>query len=78
MVGTGKIVEPSGIVIPATTMESFINAGSAQILINGIDYRALKSFISAEITWVVNPRLDTGYYPGSGFVHVDVGRVRVW
>ena len=66
MVGTGQVLKPSGITLPATTTEHFLNASGASILINGIDYVALKSFISAEITWTVNPRLDEGYYPGSG------------
>lgn len=70
MVGTGRMAIPSGgaapMVLPAVTPESFLNAASATIQINGIDYVMEKSFISAELTWVVNPRLDTGYYPGSG------------
>ena len=66
MAGTGRIVSPSAIVIPPVTQEHFLNAASASIEINGIDYVAEKSFISAEITWQTNPRLDTGYYPGSG------------
>jgi hypothetical protein len=64
--GTGKVVSPSTIVIPAVTTEDYLNAASAIITVNGIDYIAQKSFISAEITWAVNPRLDSGYYPGSG------------
>ena len=64
--GTGKLVLPSAIVIPAITPEDYLNAASATINICGIDYVLAKSFISAEITWAVNPRLDTGYYPGSG------------
>ena len=63
---TGKIVTPSAIVIPATATENFLNAASATITVGGIDYVLTKTFISAEISWNVNPRLDTGYYPGSG------------
>ena len=63
---TGKIVTPSAIVLPAVTQENFLNASSAAINVNGIDYVLAKTFISAEITWQVNARLDTGYYPGSG------------
>lgn len=66
MAGTGKLVNPSAIVLPATTIVDYLNASSATININGIDYVAEKSFINAEITWTVNPRLDSGYYPGSG------------
>jgi len=64
--GTGKLATPSGIAIPAPAPEHFLNAASATINVGGIDYVLAKSFSSAEITWAVNPRLDTGYYPGSG------------
>jgi hypothetical protein len=63
---TGKIVTPSAIVLPAVTTENYLSASSATINIGGIDYIAQKSFVSAEISWTVNARLDTGYYPGSG------------
>lgn len=66
VVGTGKQQSPSGIVLPNPITESFLNASSATITIGGIDYILAKSFISAEVTWNVNPRLDSGYYPGSG------------
>ena len=66
VVGTGRQASPSGIVIPGVFAEKFLNASSATITIGGIDYVLAKSFISAEVTWNVNPRLDTGYYPGSG------------
>jgi hypothetical protein len=66
IVGTGRVLNPSGIMVPAVAHEDFLNAASATINVNGIDYVASKSFISAEITWAVNPRLDSGYYPGSG------------
>ena len=64
--GTGKIITPSAIIIPPLTPEHYLNAASATIVVNGQDYVLSKSFISAEITWAVNARLDTGYYPGSG------------
>jgi Phage tail tube protein len=64
--GTGQTQIPSGLAIPAPFPEDFLNAASATINVNGMDYVLAKSFISAEITWGVNPRLDTGYYPGSG------------
>ena len=64
--GTGQVENPSGILLPNVLQEAFLNAASAQINVNGIDYVLEKTFISAEITWTVNARLDTGYYPGSG------------
>ena len=68
VVGTGQIASPSGITLPAPAKEDFLNAASATITIGNppIDYVLSKSFISAEVTWNVNPRLDSGYYPGSG------------
>ena len=66
IVGTGEVLDPSGITIPDPLPEDFLNAASATINVGGIDYVLQKSFISAEISWTVNPRLDTGYYPGSG------------
>ena len=66
-VGTGKIATPSAIEPwPAVTPEHFLNAASATINICGIDYILQKSFISLEMKWNNNVRLDTGYYPGSG------------
>lgn len=67
LVGTGKVMAPSTISpFPSVVAEHFLNAASAQITINGIDYILTKSFISLELRWANNVRLDTGYYPGSG------------
>jgi hypothetical protein len=66
-VGTGDVKTPSGITPwPAVTTEHFLNAASAAITINGIDYILTKTFISLEMRWSNNVRLDTGFYPGSG------------
>jgi len=65
-VGTGKVVTPSGLVFPAVTVEHFLNAASATITINGIDYITTQSFISMEFRWNNNVRLPSGFYPGSG------------
>jgi len=66
-VGTGRVNAPSGITPwPTVTTEHFLNAASAQITINGIDYVLAKSFISLEFRWTNNVRLDSGFYPGSG------------
>jgi hypothetical protein len=65
-VGTGRITSPSALVFPAVTPEHFLNAASAGINIQGIDYVAETSFISMEFTWNNNVRLPSGYYPGSG------------
>ena len=66
-VGSGALDAPSGITPwPVVVTENFLNAASATININGIDYILSKSFISLEMRWNNNVRLDTGYYPGSG------------
>jgi hypothetical protein len=68
-VGTGKTVAPSGVTIPAVTVEHFLNAASATISIGAIDYVASQSFISMEFRWNNNIRLPSGFYPGSGTVN---------
>jgi hypothetical protein len=66
-VGTGSVTQPSTYTPwPTVTAEHFLNAASATISINGIDYVLAQSFISLEFSWNNNVRLDTGYYPGSG------------
>jgi hypothetical protein len=65
-VGTGRYASPSAVVVPATTPEHFLNAASAGININGIDYVAAQSFISMEFRYNNNVRLPSGFYPGSG------------
>ena len=65
-VGTGRYVAPSAIVIPPTLAEHFLNAASATININGIDYTLGGGFISLEFKYNNNVRLPSGFYPGSG------------
>jgi hypothetical protein len=66
VVGTGRIANPSGVVVPALTVEHLLNAASATITINGIDYVLNASFISLEFKLNNNVRLPSGLYPGSG------------
>jgi len=65
-VGTGKVMNPSGLALPAITQEHFLNAASATININGTDYVLARSFISLEFRYNNNVRLASGFYPGSG------------
>ena len=65
-VGTGSVIFPSGLTLPAVTAEHMLNASGAAININNIDYVLNASFISAEFRWNNNVRLASGYYPGSG------------
>ncbi len=66
-VGTGQFTAPSGIIIPAFTAEHLLNAGGTVTLsINGNDYIVNKKFVSAELGYKNNIKLDQGYFPGSG------------
>ena len=66
-VGSGKVVEPSAIVLPdAPLVEHPLPGGSATVTINGVDYVANKSLLSLEAGFANNTRLDTGYFIGSG------------
>jgi len=65
-VGCGKLTEPSGITHPAITAETSLPGSSAAITINSVDYVTAKDFVSLELGWKNNLRLDSGHYPGSG------------
>jgi hypothetical protein len=66
-VGTGNVLNPSGLTIPTLTPEHLLNANGVTVLnINGIDYFLGGDFNSLEYRWNNNVRLDSGYYPGSG------------
>ncbi len=66
-VGSGKHTEPSGITLPAATTEKLLPSAALAATINGIDYVTAKNFVSLEASWKNNLRLDSGFYPGSGF-----------
>jgi hypothetical protein len=66
-VGSGLVVNPSTITIPATTTENLLNAGGAtSITINSVNYLTNKRFKSLDFAYNNNPALDSGFYPGSG------------
>jgi len=65
-VGCGENASPSGVSIPDTTTEHFLNAASAGITILGSDYVTLKRIVSLDLGWNNNIRLPQGFYPGSG------------
>jgi len=65
-VGSGKLTEPSGIVMPASTVEKLLPSSSLTLTINGVDYVTNKNIVGLELTWQNNPRLDAGFFPGSG------------
>jgi hypothetical protein len=66
-VGSGKYVEPSGITMPAATVEKLLPSASLALTINGVNYVSNKNIVSLETSWRNNVRLDGGFYPGSGF-----------
>src|SRR5579885_2468027 len=65
--GSGKVTEPSGIVMPAATAEKLLPSASLALSIDGVDYVSNKNIVSLETGWKNNVRLDGGFYPGSGF-----------
>jgi len=78
-VGCGKLIRPSGIVIPAVTAENLLPSASLALSVNGTDYVTTKRVINLELQWKNNIRLDTGFYPGSGFQTLgdpDSGAIR--
>jgi hypothetical protein len=72
-VGSGKITDPSGLTIPAATVENLMPAASLAITINGVDYVTNKNIVSLETGWKNNLSLDGGFYPGCGFQTQVVG-----
>ena len=66
-VGSGKRTTPSGITLPAATVEKLLPSAGLSCTINGVNYVTSKNLVSLEATWKNNLRLDEGFYPGSGF-----------
>jgi len=65
--GSGKMTEPSSIVMPAATAEKLLPSASLALTIDGVDYVSNKNIVSLETGWKNNVRMDAGFYPGSGF-----------
>jgi hypothetical protein len=70
IVGTGKNLRPSVVVIPAPLTEKYMLSSSMAISINGIDYVAgspgAKTVLMGTIGWANNLILPLRYFPGSG------------
>ncbi len=66
-VGSGKMTEPSTIVVPAATLEKLLPSASLALSINGVNYVSSKNIVSLETSWKNNILLDAGFFPGSGF-----------
>lgn len=66
LVGTGDIVQPSGVLIPTTPM--FEHAVKPTLFTIGAEnYVTERSFVSLSLTYNNNIRLDQGCFPGSGY-----------
>ncbi len=76
--GSGKHAKPSGIELPAAIVEKLLPSASLACTINGHDYVTAKNFVSLTASWKNNLRLDSGFYPGSGFqgATADTGAIR--
>jgi hypothetical protein len=67
VIGSGIFVKPSGISLPAATVEKLLPSASLALVINGVDYVTNKNIVSLTATWKNNLHVDSGFYPGSGF-----------
>jgi len=75
-VGSGKLVEPSAITIPAATAEHLLPSSSLAFTLISIDYVSLKRIVSLEFGWNNNIMTDFGFYPGSGAQATVGGAIR--
>jgi hypothetical protein len=53
--------------MPAATTEKLLPSASLTLSINGVDYVTNKNIVSLETGWKNNIRMDSGFFPGSGF-----------
>jgi hypothetical protein len=65
-VGSGKVIQPSAITVPALTTDHNMLAGSMTMTANGIDLVGAKRILSTSVGWKNNFLLGPGFYPGSG------------
>ncbi len=67
-VGSGKVTEPSTLTMPASAVaEKLLPSASLALTINGVNYVSNKNIVSFETGWKNNVRMDSGFFPGSGF-----------
>jgi len=68
LVGSGKVIDTAtGITMPAATAEKLLPSASLVLSINGVNYVSNKNIVSLETGWKNNIRMDSGFFPGSGF-----------
>lgn len=66
-VGTGKLIQPSSITMPAVSQVHACPSGGLGLVLNGENYVTSRNIISVELNVKNNIRLDEGFFPGSGF-----------
>jgi hypothetical protein len=68
LVGSGKVTDAAtGITMPAATAEKLLPSASLTLSINNVDCVTNKNIVSLETGWKNNIRMDSGFFPGSGF-----------
>lgn len=68
LVGSGKVTDSAtGVTMPPATAEKLLPSASLTLNINGVDYVSNKNIVSLETGWKNNIRMDSGFFPGSGF-----------
>jgi hypothetical protein len=65
-VGSGLLTAPSGVTVPALTVENTMLAAGMSLTVNGVDYVATKRILSGSVGWKNNLLLNAGFFPGSG------------
>lgn len=65
-VGSGLLTQPSGVTVPALTVENNMLGASMTLTVNGVNYITGKRIISGSIGWKNNLNLNAGFFPGSG------------
>jgi hypothetical protein len=65
-VGSGKLTTPSGVLIPALTVEKNMLGASMALNINGVNYVSNKNILTVTQGWKNNLMLNAGFFPGSG------------
>jgi hypothetical protein len=55
------------VTLPTQLTEHLLPSASLAVSINGVDYVTNKNIVSLETSWKNNVRLDSGFFPGSGF-----------
>jgi len=67
-VGSGQVIDSAtGITMPAAQTEKLLPSASLTLSINGVDYVTNKNIVSLDTGWKNNIRMDSGFFPGSGF-----------